>query len=189
MCDRDRRLRIAVYVYGSPPLDMHSLLDYLGACHMRLQESCLGAYPGVGVLHSCDKNQHLGAYPGVGACPYYTTLFWLLGRLTSIKDFMRVNFSLVWDPPFSLDLTNTDPNIIYCVDVYNHSCTSHHHLISDCSKEEAVYPYNPHQEIGLLEYVITPRSNAESAINGTPSVLRGWVSITVSDSVFSPKFP
>ena len=48
---------------------MHGLLDYLGACHTRLQESCLGAYPGVGAFHSCDKNQHLGAYPGEGACP------------------------------------------------------------------------------------------------------------------------
>ena len=36
---------------------------------MRLQESYLGAYPGVGTFHSCGKNQHLGAYPGVGACP------------------------------------------------------------------------------------------------------------------------
>ena len=29
----------------------------------------LGAYPGVGALHSCSQSKHLDAYPGVGACP------------------------------------------------------------------------------------------------------------------------
>lgn len=80
----------------------------------------------------------------------------------------------MWDPPYSLDLTSTDPDIVYCVDVYNHSCANHRiHIISNCSIEDSVYPYNSPQDIGLLEYVVTPRSNAEGVINGTPSVLKG----------------
>ena len=36
---------------------------------------------------------------------------------------IKRNFSTIsWEPPFSLDLTNTDPNIIYCVEVYNITC-------------------------------------------------------------------
>ena len=82
----------------------------------------------------------------------------------------------MWNPPFSLDLTSTDPDIVYCVDIYNNSCTSNRILIvSNCSIEGSVYPYNSAQEIGLLEYVVTPRSNSEGVINGTPSVLKGKV--------------
>ena len=79
----------------------------------------------------------------------------------------------MWDAPFSLDLTNTDPDIVYCVDIYNHSCENRHHLISDCGIEEPFYPYNSHQGIDLLEYIVTPRSNVEGARNGSRSSLKG----------------
>ena len=75
------------------PFDMHGLLDYLGACHTRLQESCLGAYPGVGAFHSCDKNQHLGAYPGVGACPGEYGSMWVM--------ILNSNSSFMWSNPAS----------------------------------------------------------------------------------------
>ena len=85
-----------------------------------------------------------------------------------------MNFSLTWSPPFSLDLTSTDPDVVYCVDIYNNSCTSSRALIvSNCSVEGSVYPYISPQDISLLEYVVTPRSNAGGIINGTPSVLKG----------------
>ena len=96
--------------------------------------------------------------------------------MTAITNFAKINFSLVWSPPFSLDLSSSDPDIVYCIDIYNNSCTSNSTLIiSNCSIVDSVYPYNSPQEIGLLEYVVTPRSNAEGVINGTPSVLKGWI--------------
>ena len=40
--------------------------------------SSLGAYSGVGALHSCSQKKHLGNYLGVGAClGYYGTCGWM----------------------------------------------------------------------------------------------------------------
>ena len=87
---------------------------------------------------------------------------------------MVANFSLVWEPPFTLNLTNVHPDIVYCVDVYNVSCANRQHLLSDCSLTEPTYPYDyNHQRADLLEYVVVPRSNVENARNGTPQVLIG----------------
>ena len=36
----------------------------LGACHIALGAGDLGAYPGVGAIHSTRQNSYLGAYPG-----------------------------------------------------------------------------------------------------------------------------
>ena len=41
----------------------------VGACHIVLGETCLGAYPGVGAFHLHRQNSYMGAYPEVGAYP------------------------------------------------------------------------------------------------------------------------
>ena len=50
-CGTGNKLRLEVrlkleMVVILMPLDMLNSLAYLGACHMRLQKSCLGTYPG-----------------------------------------------------------------------------------------------------------------------------------------------
>ena len=80
----------------------------------------------------------------------------------------------MWEPPFSLDLTNVSPDIIYCVDVYNITCGSFDLLVSDCDVAEPFYMYSDHDQEDILHhYVVTPRSNAENTNNGTPTVVNG----------------
>ena len=42
------------------------LRDNMGACLLHSFKVYLGAYPGVGALHSPCQNSYLGAYPGEG---------------------------------------------------------------------------------------------------------------------------
>ena len=82
---------------------------------------------------------------------------------------------LTWQPPFSLNLTTTEPDIVYCVNVFNITDgeAEGDHLISNCSVSEACYKFtieNP--DAGdLFQFVVTPRSNVEGARNGTQSVI------------------
>ena len=94
------------------------------------------------------------------------------GPLLSITNLMMRNSSLEWEAPFTLNLTNAHPDIVYCVDVYNVSCAGRQHLVSDCSLTEPTYHYYPQTDI-ILEYVVVPRSNVQNARNGTPQVLTG----------------
>jgi hypothetical protein len=82
---------------------------------------------------------------------------------------MKKNASTIfWSPPFSLNLTDIEPDIIYCVDVYNITCGRRDLIISDCNVTEPSYTsYAPNGYI--YEYIVTPRSNVEEARNGTPS--------------------
>ena len=88
------------------------------------------------------------------------------------------NFTtLSWTEPFSLDLTNVEPDIVYCVDVYNITCGGRELLISDCDVTETSYTCDVIAPDGYIyEYIVTPRSNVEGAVNGTPSQpLRGMI--------------
>ncbi len=81
--------------------------------------------------------------------------------------------TLSWDPPLSLDLTGVDPDIAYCVDIYNITCGERDIIISDCSVIEPSYISSVPDEY-IYEYIVTPRSNVDGARNGTPSQpLRG----------------
>ena len=80
-----------------------------------------------------------------------------------------------WKAPFSLDLTNIEPDIVYCVDVYNITCGGRELLISDCDVEGAVNgtPSQPLRgkiilKLIFVSYTIyteilsTPQSNVQS---------------------------
>ena len=78
---------------------------------------------------------------------------------------------LAWQPPFSLNLTTAEPDIVYCVDVFNitDGNTERDHLISNCSVFETYYNFevdNPDTK-DLFQFIITARSNVEGARNGT----------------------
>ena len=59
------------------------------------------------------------------------TLAGLLAAVGSPSvDLVGTNISLTWTAPFTLDLTNVDPDITYCVDVVN--STSSSTVLSEC---------------------------------------------------------
>lgn len=91
--------------------------------------------------------------------------------LDSVVDLQEISGTLIWTPPFTLDLTGVDPDIIYCVEVYNITCGRRDLIISDCNVTEPSYTLNGTEAGDIYEYIVTPRSNVEGAKNGTPSRL------------------
>ena len=45
----------------------------------------------------------------------------------------RNSSSITWEAPFSLDLTDFDPDIGYCVEVYNITCGVDDLVVGDCN--------------------------------------------------------
>ena len=94
-----------------------------------------------------------------------------------MKQLRKEGSTLSWDPPFSLNLTNVDPDITYCLDVYNITCGGRELVISDCNVTENSYSSDAIAQDGYIyEYIVTPRSNVQGAQNGTLSQpLRGLI--------------
>ena len=80
---------------------------------------------------------------------------------------------LSWEHPFSLDLTNIDPDIIYCVQVVNITCANNTNLFGNCTIKEKKLALAGYSQYHIYEFVITPRSNVEGAMNGTPLMTQG----------------
>ena len=97
-------------------------------------------------------------------------LVFTIGQLLDAENISRFhgNGSIIlsWDPPFSLNLTNVEPDIAYCVEVYNITC-GRSLVISDCDVLETSYSSDDLQPGYIYEYTVTPRSNVEGAQNGT----------------------
>ena len=91
-----------------------------------------------------------------------------------MNNLIRNASTLSWDAPFSLDLTNVDPDIVYCVEVYNITCGRRDLIISDCNVTEPSYTSDDIAPDGYIyEYTVTPRSNVEGASNGTSRTVTG----------------
>ena len=87
-----------------------------------------------------------------------------------MKRLRKEGSTFSWDPPFSLNLTNVDPDIAYCVEVYNITCGGRELVFSDCNVTENSYISDAIDPNGYIyEYIVTPRSNVQGAQNGTPS--------------------
>ena len=85
----------------------------------------------------------------------------------------RNSSTLTWIHPPSLDLTHVDPDIAYCVEVYNITCGIRDLIISDCSVTEPSYASDVIMDGYIYEYTITPRSNVPGARNGTADTVTG----------------
>ena len=98
-----------------------------------------------------------------------------------MKQLRKEDSTLVWDPPFSLNLTNVDPDIVYCVEVYNITCGGRELVISDCNVTENGYTSDAiASDDYIYEYIVIPRSNVRGTQNGTSSQpLRSTVTVTV----------
>ena len=102
---------------------------------------------------------------------------------------MAEKIILSWVPPFSLDLTTADPDIAYCVDVYNITDGGLVHLSSICSILSPSYTFtveNPDPK-DEFEFTITPRNNMEGARNGTSSRIIGTFSLQSKSSTVVDK--
>ena len=85
----------------------------------------------------------------------------------------ETSFDLSWKSPFSLDLTNVDPDIIYCVEMTNITCGANTVLFSNCTvleNELKLVGFSSHQ---AYEFTISPKSNVKGALSGNPSSIRG----------------
>ena len=78
--------------------------------------------------------------------------------------------------PYSLNLTKAEPDIVYCVDVYDVTDDKmRNHLISNCTivDEKFTIKVDNPDPTKLFLFVITPRSNVEGAMNGTAHAIDG----------------
>ena len=82
--------------------------------------------------------------------------------------------NITWNAPSSLDITDVDPDIVYCVEIYIITC-GRSYVISDCDVMESRYINDDLQPGYIYEYTITPRSNVRGALNGTNITIIGTV--------------
>ena len=105
---------------------------------------------------------------------YYATA----GALHKVNDIHRNATDLFWEAPFSLYLTNVDPDIVYCVEIVNITC-GRSLLISECDVMEASYTNDALLPGYIYECTVTPRSNVEGASNGTSQTMAGVLIVTL----------
>ena len=98
-----------------------------------------------------------------GPLPPVTNLQFLFEQLSS------TTIAISWDPPFSLNLTTAEPDIQYCVDVYNVTGGGDDHLQSVCDITDTYYTFTASDPDQLFNFTVTPRSNVEGSLNGTTS--------------------
>ncbi|XP_064387485.1 uncharacterized protein LOC135335828 isoform X2 [Halichondria panicea] len=75
------------------------------------------------------------------------------------------NITITWDAPFSLNLTTAEPDIQYCVDVYDSATGVLLH--SECGIIEEHYTYSPSNPCSMYALLVTPKSNLDGALNGS----------------------
>ena len=76
-------------------------------------------------------------------CSYVHDLGSLEAVINLTTTSMSSTIQLAWQPPFSLNLTTAEPNIVYCVDIFNitDGWTGRDHLINNCSVFETYYNF------------------------------------------------
>ena len=109
----------------------------------------------------------------VTLCKLQYYIIWLIGLLSSVTEIRRGSSTLSWEAPFSLDLTGVDPDIVYCVEVYNIICGVDDLVVGDCNVNEPRFVDNRLQQGYIYRITITPRSNGQDAQNGTSNTKEG----------------
>ncbi len=78
--------------------------------------------------------------------------------------------NVTWVAPFSLNLTTAEPDIKYCVDVYNVTYEREDNLLqSECSITTIQYMFDVAYPVGTYSFSVTPQSNIDGSLNGTIS--------------------
>ena len=104
-----------------------------------------------------------------------------LGAVTNLTS-TRDPFHITWEPPFSLNLTGVEPDIIYSIEIVAivSGCNSTEDLLfwSDSNVTNNYYDGENFDPSYIYNITITPRSNVDDAIQGHTSVLKGLKIIT-----------
>ncbi len=77
--------------------------------------------------------------------------------------------NVTWVAPFSLNLTSAEPDIQYCVDVYNVTEEEDDLLQSECDISDTQYLFDVAYPVGTYKFSVTPESNIDGSLNGTTS--------------------
>ena len=107
----------------------------------------------------------------------------MIGKLEAVGNLssksMPSSIHLIWQPPFSLNLTTAEPDIVYFVDITQFNSNGiGGHVVSNCSEYYPHYNFtmkNPDPR-DLFQFRVTPRSNVEGASNGTPNEINATFS-------------
>ena len=113
---------------------------------------------------------------------HFTLKSHCIGPLSSVPNLYflfdqssSTTITISWDPPFSLNLTTAEPDIQYCVDVYNVT-GGDDHLQSVCDITDTYYTFTASDPDQLFIFTVTSRSNVEGSLNGTTSQpVQGYV--------------
>ena len=96
-------------------------------------------------------------------------------------EFVRQPYSNIltarWDSVFSLDLNDTEPDIVYGVEVYDITCGRNDLIHNDTAITNSTS--NTIDPTQLYRVAITPRNNVKNAINGNSSALNGRWLVTI----------
>lgn len=95
-----------------------------------------------------------------------------LGILAPVSNIKRNGSTITWDAPFSLDLTGVDPDIVYCVEVYNITCGEINPVLKDCNVVDNIVTCSC-EPYFIYEVAINPRSNINQIMNGTVLAIKG----------------
>ena len=90
-----------------------------------------------------------------------------------MSQLVRNSSTLSWERPFSLNLTNAEPDVIYHVEVYNITC-ERSHVISEHTVIETSYTSDALHSGYIYEYIVTPRSNVQGATSGENKTVTGF---------------
>ncbi len=77
--------------------------------------------------------------------------------------------NVTWVAPFSLNLTTAEPDIQYCVDVYNVTEEEDDVLQSECDITTTQYLFDVAYPVGTYKFSVAPQSNVDGSLNGTTS--------------------
>ena len=98
----------------------------------------------------------------------------VLDGVHNISRIPKLNL-ISWNPSKSANLSNVEPDIAYCLDVYNATCGSTDLLINRCDLTEPRFVYSDGDLDPNKKYTTTviPRSNVEGASNGSATTKEG----------------
>ena len=112
-------------------------------------------------------------------CNTVSVIYYTIGPLDapanvrSSRNYNSNTTTIIWSPPFSLDLTNIDIDITYCLEIYNITCGEGGLAISDCNVTEHTYHSSFLPPRYIYNITVTPRSNVEGALNRTATHTEG----------------
>ena len=98
------------------------------------------------------------------------------GPLDAVKNLSSPHnpFHITWEPPFSLNLTGVEPDIVYCVEIVTVlNCKEEVSVVSDCNATTTYYDAESLNPDYPYNITVTPRSNVVNALPGHTSVLEG----------------